>query len=448
MVNSRILAYQILLHLEQKASHPDRLIRTALERHSGMDERDRALLTELVYGVVRWQGRLDWHINVLSKTRPDKIAVPVRVLLRLALYQIFFLDRVPDHAAVNETVNIAKTSQPPHVIRFINGVLREAGRRGSDWTWPSAERDPAEHIVIMTSHPLWFVRKLIDQVGIEQTRLLCETNNRVAPAVFRVNTLKTTRSHVIESLREDDLEAIPSPYLLNAVRVPVLRRDITRTAAYENGWIQAQDEASQLVTHLLAPAPGERVLDLCSGFGVKSTHLAIFMKNEGEELAVDNSEWKLEELRKNAERQGVSMIRPLAEDVLLLKPESIGLFDRVLLDAPCTGFGAIRRNPDIKWHRHPKDPYRMSQLQKEMLSHAAQFLKSGGILAYATCTLFTDENEMVAGYLLKTHPELRIENASDYLPASCSAMISGPYFRSWPHKHDVDGFFAARWKKE
>lgn len=448
MVNSRILAYQILLHLEQRASHPDRLIRTVLERHSAMDERDRALLTELVYGVVRWQGRLDWHINGLSKTKPDKIAGPVRVLLRLALYQIIFLDRIPDHAAVNETINIAKTSQPPHVIRFINGILREAGRRGTEWAWPSAQKDPAENIAVTTSHPLWFVRRLISQMGAEETRLFCEADNHVAPAVFRVNTLKTTRRHVIESLHEAGLEAIPSPFFPHAVRVPVLRQDITRTTAYRDGLIQAQDEASQLVAQVLAPAPEERVLDLCSGFGVKSTHIGTLMENEGEVLAVDLSEWKLEELAKNAARQGVQIIRPLAEDVLKLKPESIGLFDRILLDAPCTGFGAIRRNPDIKWHRHPKDPYRMSQLQKEMLSHAARFLKSGGILVYATCTVFTDENEMVAEYISNAHPELRIESVTDHLPPDCNSMVSGPFLRSWPHKHNVDGFFAARWKKE
>ena len=142
MVTSRTLAYQILLHLEQKASHPDRLIRTALERHSLLDERDRALLTELVYGVVRWQGRLDWHIDELSRTRPGKIAPAVRVLLRLALYQILFLDRIPDHAAVNDTVDIAKTSQPPHVIRFINAILREAARKGGRWNWPDPREGP------------------------------------------------------------------------------------------------------------------------------------------------------------------------------------------------------------------------------------------------------------------------------------------------------------------
>lgn len=448
MVTPRNLAYQILLHLEQRASHPDRLIRTALERHSAMDERDRALLTEMVYGVVRWRGRLDWHIDQLSTTSPDKIAEPVRILLRLALYQMQFLDRVPDHAAVNETVNIAKASQPPHVVRFINAILREAGRRGGDWHWPSVEEKPAEHVAAVASCPLWLVHKCFDQVGPEEARLFIDASNRVAPAVLRVNTLKATRAFVIESLASAGIEAVPSPILLHAVRVPAMRKDIVQTAAYREGWIQAQDEASQLITHILAPKPGEHVLDLCSGFGVKSTHLAIFMENGGQVLSVDNSAWKLEELENNAQRQGVHIIRTLAEDILQLQPETTGLFDRILLDAPCTGFGAIRRNPDIKWRRHPKDPYRMSQLQKEMLSHASRFLKSGGTLVYSTCTVFADEDEEVAKQFSAEHPDFRLEPAVDFLPESCVAMVSGPYFRSWPHRHDVDGFFAARWKRE
>lgn len=448
MVTPRVLAYQILLHIEQKASHTDLLIRTALGRHSGMDERDRALLTELVYGVVRWRLRLDWHIDQLSRIKPEKIAPPVRIMLRLALYQMLFLDRVPNHAAVNETVKIAGASQPEHIVRFINAILREAGRRGDDWNLPSAEKEPASHISIMTSHPAWLVLKMAEQIGIEEARLFCDANNQVAPTVFRVNTLKASRSHVIESLQKEGLDAVPSPHLLHAVRLSSPRRDVTQTEAFREGWIQAQDEASQLVTHLLAPAPGERVLDLCSGFGVKSTHLGIFMENEGEVLSVDNSAWKLEELAKNAERQGVGIIRTLTEDIMKLDPAKTGLFDKILLDAPCTGFGAIRRNPDIKWNRHIKDPYRMSQLQKELLDHCAAFLKSGGSLVYATCSVLCDENEMVARHFSEFHPDFHLEAAADHIPPACSAMASGSYLRSWPHKHDVDGFFAARWKKE
>ncbi len=448
MVTPRILAYQILLHLEQRASHTDRLIRTALDRHSEMEERDRALLTELVYGTVRWRGRLDWHIDRLSKTKPEKIDAPVRVLLRLALYQILFLDRVPDHAAVNETVNIAKTSQPVHVVRFINALLREAARRGENWVWPDREKEPARFVSVTTSHPAWLVQKLADQIGMEETVLFCEANNRVAQAAFRVNTLKATRALVIESLAEEGIEAVPSPHLLHALRAPAPRRDITRTQAFIEGWIQAQDEASQLVAHLVAPAPADRVLDLCCGFGVKSTHLAIFMENEGEVLSVDRSAWKLEDMEKNAQRQSVGIIKTLARDILQLDPEKTGAFDRVLIDAPCTGFGAIRRNPDIKWNRHIKDPYRMSQLQTELLARAALFVKSGGTLVYATCTVLTDENEAVARTFSEAHPEFDLEKASDYLPESCSNMVSGPYLRSWPHRHDVDGFFGARWRKE
>lgn len=447
MLNSRTLAYQILLHLEQKASHPDRLIRAALERHSLLDERDRALLTELVYGVVRWQGRLDWHIDQLSKTKPEKIAPPVRLLLRMALYQILFLDRIPNHAAVNETVNIAKKSQPPHLVRFVNGILREAIRREATWDWPDSEKEPLAHLSITSAHPHWLVRKLAQEIGTEESRLFCEANNRVAPAVFRVNTLKSGSAEVIRAFHDEGIEALPSPWLQAAVRATALRQDITKTNLYLEGYIQAQDEASQLVSLLLAPEPGERVLDLCSGFGVKSTHLGVLMKNQGEILSVDNSAWKLEELLKNAARQGIGIISTRTEDVLKLAPESTGLFDRILLDAPCTGFGAIRRNPDIKWRRHIKDPYRMSQIQKQLLLQAATFLKENGILVYSTCTVLTEENEEVAGFLTTECPELRPEPVADFLPESCRHMASGLYLRSWPHQHDVDGFFAARWRK-
>jgi len=447
MVTSRTLAYQVLLHLERKASHPDRLIQTALERHSQLDERDRALFTELVYGVVRWQERLDWHLDQLSKTRPDKIDPAVRVLIRLALYQVLFLDRIPNHAAVNDAVDIAKTSQPPHVIRFINAILREAVRKGDGWNYPDSLKDPAACVAVMTSHPVWFVRKLFDQIGPEETELFCESNNRVAPAVFRVNTLRATRGGVMESLQAEEIDAAPSPRLDHALRVFSPRRDMTRTSAYRQGWIQAQDEASQIVSLLLAPVPGERVLDLCSGFGVKATHIAALMKNDGEVLSVDKSAWKLEELQRNAERQGVTIIRTLTEDIPALQPESIGLFDRVLVDAPCSGLGTIRRKPDIKWRGHVKDPYRLSLLQKELLSHAARFLKAGGVIVYATCTVFTDENESVAQHLTESHPELAIEPAAENLPGACREMVSGPFFRSWPQKHDVDGFFSARWRK-
>ena len=445
MISARFLAYQILLHMDQKASHPDRLIRAMLERHSQMEERDRALTTELVYGVLRRQGRLDWHIDQLSKIKPQKIDRAVRIALRLALYQILFLDRIPPHAAVNETVKIVKSTQPAHLAGFVNALLREALRRGENWKWPSPEKDPAEYLTVLTSHPKWFVRMMIKEIGFEETRKLCEANNSIAPMVLRVNTLKTDSGSILEWLRANDIEAEPSPYLSDAVRLSSLRRDIGQLPIFADGSVQVQDEASQLVSWLLAPEPGERVLDLCSGFGGKSTHLGILMKNRGEIVAVDTSAWKIEELRGNAQRQGIGIIKAHSCDVLELSPQETGTFDRVLLDAPCSGFGSLRRNPDIKWRRHPKDPVRFARLQKQLLDHAARFVKPGGVLLYATCTLSKEENDEVAKDFSDNHPDFRPESAVDYLPENCRALTDGAYFKSWPHLHDVDGFFGAKW---
>ena len=302
-------------------------------------------------------------------------------------------------------------------------------------------------MAVMTSNQLWLTRRMIDEIGVEEAGLFFDASNQIAPAVFRVNTLRASREEAIVSLTDEGIEAAPSARLKDAIRVKQIRRDITGTAAFREGLVQTQDEASQIVSMLLAPGRGERVLDLCCGLGVKSAHIAILMKNEGEVLSVDKSAWKLDEALKNGQRQGITIIRTLAEDALALKPQTVGLFDRVLLDAPCTGFGTVRRKPDIKWRRHIKDSYRLSLIQRELLEHASGFLKPEGVLVYATCTVFREENESVAQHLGESHSELSVEPVGEHLPPLCREMASGPYYRSWPHKHDSDGFFSAMWKR-
>jgi 16S rRNA (cytosine967-C5)-methyltransferase len=448
MINARTLAYQILLHLDRSSSHPDRLIRSMLDRHSRMEERERALMTELVYGVLRWQGRLDWHIDRLSSVKPAKVNPSVRLLLRLALYQILFLDRVPSHASVNETVKMAKGSQPSHVVGFVNAILREAIRRESRWTFPSMEEDPEGCLAVATSHPPWLVRRLLQQYGFDEARKICEANNSVAPMVLRVNTLAATASEVLKWLEEQEIAASPSPYLPEAVRISGLRRDVSHLEIFRKGWVQVQDEASQLVSLLASPRPGERVMDLCAGFGGKSTHLAILMENRGKITAVDKSAWKLEDLRENAARQGVDIIDTHACDALDLSPEGAGTYDRVILDAPCTGSGTIRRNPDIKWRCHPKDPFRSSRVQSSLLDHAALFVNPGGVLIYSTCSIFDEESTQVAAQFGESHPEWSREPAVDFIPESCRPFEDGPYLRTWPHRHGTDGFFVARWRNQ
>lgn len=446
MINARVLAYQILLNLEKQTSYPDRLIRTALQRHTSLKGEDRALVTELVYGVLRWRLLLDWHVDRLSKVKPDKVAPEIRILLRLALYQILYLSRIPDHAAVNETVKIVKTTQRAHLVGFVNAILREAIRHEGDWEWPSRETEPDEYLAVTTSHPLWFVRRCLEEFGFEETQAICQANNIVAPTVLRVNTHAASTAELLDGLHTRGLNPGPSPYFADAVRLSGLRQDITKLPIYQKGWIHVQDEASQFVAVILDPHPGERILDLCAGFGGKSTHAGSLMRNEGEIVAVDQSSWKLEELQRNARRQGIQIIKTIAGDALELLPEQLGSFDRVLLDAPCSGFGTLRRKPDIKWRRHPKDPYRFSQIQKELLERASLFVRSGGILVYATCTVFSEEDEAVAEDFCRRHEDWALESVGDFLPEICRNMVQGNFFKSWPHRHHVDGFFAARWR--
>jgi len=447
MTNARRLAYQVLLNLEKQASYPDRLMRAALQRHPQLKPEERALFTELVNGVLRWQGTLDWHIDQLSTVKPHKIASSVRLLLRLALYQILNLDRIPDHAAVNETVRIARTSHPPHVAGFINAILREAIRREGRWPWPSPEREPDAFLTATTSHPRWFVQRCLKEFGFEETTALCQANNTIAPLVLRVNCPKVSLSQLLGRLREVGVRAEPSPRLASAVRLVGPRQDLGGLPGYQEGWFQVQDEASQAVSLIVDPRPGERILDLCAGFGGKTTHLGMLMANTGRIIAVDQSSWKLHELSQNAHRQGLSTVTTVVADVRELSPAKLGQFDRVLLDAPCSGFGTLRRKPDIKWRRHPKDPYRFSQQQRELLERASLFVREGGILVYATCTIFSEEDEWVAEDFGKSHRDFDLEAVGDSLPTTCRDMVPAKCFKSWPHRHGVDGFFAARWRR-
>ncbi len=447
MMSPRAVAFHVLILVEQRNIHPDALLRTTLQRHNNLSAEDRALVTELVYGVLRWRGRLDWYIEQLSKTPLRKISLQVMTLLRLGLYQIAFLEKIPDHAAVDEVVKIAKATQPRYIVSFVNGILRNAARTNPNWKLPDKEEDPIKYLAVLTSHPRWFIEKLANQMDVNEIHRLCEFNNTIAPLTFRINTLKTSPDTVINWFKKHGYEAQPGIYVSEALTVKKFRQDLSSIEIFNEGWIQVQDEASQLICYIVSPKPGEKILDLCSGYGVKTTHMAQFMENNGSILAVDNASWKLEALMHNASRLGVAdTITTLTSDIRSLNVNDIGLFDRVLLDAPCTGWGTIRRNPDIKWKTHPRDPWRMSQLQWDLLNHAAQFVKSGGTITYVTCSIFHEENLDIANRFQEKW-KWEIINPSEKLPDSARHLVRNGFYQSWPHKDGIDGFFAATWIK-
>jgi 16S rRNA (cytosine967-C5)-methyltransferase len=443
----RAIAMHILMQVARRASFPDILLDVYLKKHPDLDIRDRALATELVYGVLRWQGRLDWVIDGYARIAPGRMALPVRVILRLAVYQLLFLDRVPEAAAVHEAVELAKTSQPQHVVRFVNGVLRSIAREREALKTAVPEGSPAEKLATRYAYPLWVVGRWLGELGQEETEALCQASNQVAPTTIRVNTLKTTPAALAAAFGELGISVGPGRFVPEALHLEAIRMDLSSLPRYGEGEFQVQDEGSQLVARLVAPKPGERVLDACAGMGVKTTHLAQLMENRGQLVAMDNHGWKLSRLVENAARLQISCLEPVEGD-LRKGAVPTGEFDRVLVDAPCTGLGVLRRNPDIKWRRGAKDPRRLHLLQVEILDQAARLVRPGGILVYATCTLTPEETEGTVQAFLAARGDFRREDAGSALPPSCGEVVEGNgSLKTWPHRHGVDGFFAVRLRR-
>ena len=439
-----------LMQVARRGSFPDLLLDIYFKEHPELDSRDRALATELVYGVIRWQGRLDWIIDQQVKISPDKIALPVRLVLRLAAYQLLFLDRIPPSAAVNEAVELIKTSQPPHVVRFVNGVLRTISRKAEMLKKAVSKGSMAERLAVRYSYPVWLVQRWLSELGDEETEAFCAASNEVPPTDIRVNTLKTTVAEVANSLADLGFRVETGRLVPEALHLRSIRTDLSSLIQYQRGEFQVQDEASQLVAHLLQPQPGESVLDGCAGMGAKSTHLAQLMENKGKITAVDNQGWKLIRLMENAQRLQISCIEPLESDLLNLEPtEKLGPFDRILLDAPCSGLGVLRRNPDIKWRIRPKDFRRLHLLQRQMLSRVAALLRPGGVLVYATCTFSSEENQTTVQTVLSEHADFYLEAARPYLPPACKGTVDhAGNMQTWPHRDGVDGFYAARLRRK
>jgi len=445
----RSIAMHTLMQVARHASFPDILLDVYFKEHSELDSRDRALITELVYGVLRWQGRLDWIIDQNVNIRPDKVDLAVRLILRLAVYQLLFLDRIPAAAAVHEAVELAKNSQPHHVVRFVNGVLRTISREADNFKKAGPEKNFEKRLAVLYSYPDWLIRRWLAELGSEETESFCNAGNQIAPTSIRVNTLKTTRKELAASFGWLGFSVEEGHFAPEALHLRSIRTDLSSLEQYKRGEFQIQDEASQLIGRLLQPQPGERVLDACAGFGAKSTHLAQLMDNQGEVIALDNQGWKLTRLLENSERLQISCIKPMEIDVLESQPVGEEFtFDRILLDAPCTGLGVLRRNPDIKWKVKPKDFHRLHRIQKQMLNNVAPLLKSGGVLVYATCTVSTEENNQTVQAFLLEHPNWHAESARPYLPPRCAGVVSPEgALHTWPHKHGVDGFFAVRLRR-
>ncbi len=443
--NPRRTAFQILSRIERDKSYADILIDRELTAGT-LQSRDRSLLTELVFGVLRRRGTLDYLIGRCSSRAAAKLERSVLMLLRLGIYQMFFLERVPASAAVNETVKLAKEFAP-RAAGFVNAVLRRFGREREAISWPDREEDPAGFLSVRHSHPRWLIEEWIRMLGKEEAEALAEAMSLAPPLTVRVNTLRTTREGLLDLLAAEGVEALPTMWSPAGVRILSHIRPAS-LAPFREGLLTVQDESSQLASFFLAPLPGEDLLDLCAAPGGKATHLAQLMGNRGSILACDRDERKLRRIAESADRLGAEIIDVMAQDASLpLRIPGGRRFHRILVDAPCTGLGVIRRNPEAKWRLTPADPARLSELQRSILRNGARLLADGGVLLYSTCSTSREENEAVIDDFLSEQGDFVVEDLRGLFPEYAPLFTERGMFRSWPHRHGMDGFFAARLKK-
>jgi 16S rRNA (cytosine967-C5)-methyltransferase len=441
----RSLAVDILNRIDHAGLFAEPLLDQALSRGALTDVHDRRLLTEIVYGTLRMRGRIDWIIARFYKGDPASMDGGVRNILRTALYQFFFTDRIPAFAIVDEAVKLVKATHPT-ASGLVNAILRNVMRKEKEIPWPDIEIGPASHISshisIVHSHPLWLVKRWIASFGLEETLDLCRANNEIPPLTVRVNRLKATREEVMQHLQQSGITVRKTEFSSDGVVLTHPAIPVRDTFSYKEGQIQVQDEASQLVARLLTPGPGEKILDACAGAGVKASHLAEIMKNQGTVTAFDISRQKVKALRENADRLGIAIVEPLVRDLREEPGETFrGVFDGILLDVPCSGLGTLRRNPEIKWRITPEDLQRHAVVQKRLLACVAGCLRPGGRLVYSTCSVMPEENEAVITDFLSRHGDFRCIRPPALIPPS---MVTGQgFFKTRPDRHGTDGFFGA-----
>ncbi|WP_118168302.1 16S rRNA (cytosine(967)-C(5))-methyltransferase [Nostoc sphaeroides] len=465
MTNPRQLAF-IALRDVHKGAYADVALDRVLQKVN-LADCDRRLLTELVYGSVRRQRTLDTLIDQLAKKKSHQQPQDLRTILHLGFYQLRYQERIPPSAAVNTTVQLAKENGFSGLTGFVNGLLRQylrkAGGQGSrgaeeknSFLLPHSPlpyfdslqlpENPVERLGILHSFPDWIIQVWLEQLGLAQTEQLCEWMNQSPTIDLRINPLRTSIEEVEAALQSAGILVRRIPHLPQALRLIGNSGSIQKIPGFKEGWWTVQDSSAQLVSHLLDPQPGEVVIDACAAPGGKTTHIAELMADKGKIWACDRTPSRLRKLQENSQRLNLQSIQICTGDSRHFN-QFQNTADRVLLDAPCSGLGTMHRHADARWRQTPESVRELSDLQKELLTHTSTFVKAGGVLVYATCTLHPAENEEVISAFLAKSPDWQIESPNSVeVPASAYSTPQG-WFKVWPHRQDMDGFFMVRLRK-
>ncbi len=432
-----------------------------------LSKQDRALANSIIFGTLRFRAKIDWIITHFSNKKIKTIDSVVIWAIRIALFQIIFLDKIPISAAVNTAVNIVKTRAGQGAANFTNAVLRKASKNHGTILLPDKTKEPALFLSIDKSLPLWLAKRWIKRYGLNKSLEMGDAINRIPVITIRANTLKIDRQTLFKLMENHVKNICFTEYAKDGISFTNPAIPIHEHGCYKKGLFQVQDEAAQIVTTLLAPEPGESILDVCAGNGGKTAHAAQLMADKGIIIATDTSGKRLNNLDNEIKRLSLKIIKTKQMNILkqMDKPfenmvtdhDLNNGFDKVLLDAPCTGLGVLRRNPDTRWNKSLKDIKRLAAKQKRLLSKASEFVRPGGILLFAVCSSEPEENEYVIKDFLKQHNNFKIDpsmrksqvynNKGSSLPDPSFFTDSG-FFKSFPNAPLMDGFFAARLIKQ
>lgn len=443
-MNSRKVALKVLMEINDGAY--SNIILNKYIKNIG-DKRDRGLITEIVYGVIRLQNRLDFIIKQFSRMTVKKMDDSVLIALRLGLYQILYLDRIPESAAVNETVNAVKGMANKGAVGFVNGLLRNIIRNIDKISLPEVE-DLHSYMVNYLSHPAWLVNYWQEYYGPGKALALCKNDNKTAELIIRINTLKYNEINFLDIYAEKNIHLdpteIPKTYLVRNFS------SVEKLPLFEEGGFIVQGPAAALAGYILNPQPGMRVLDMAAAPGGKTTHLAELMKNQGEITALDIYDHKLKLINENCKRLGINNVKTLKQDSSTYHVDE--KFDMVLLDAPCTGLGLIRQKPEIRWNKKKEDINKLSLIQIKMLKKAFKLLKKNGILLYSTCTLTQEENQDNIKKILNLYNnELEIKDIKEDLNrlglGNKFFTSKKGYLELFPPDDKTEGFFIAKLQK-
>ncbi|MBE9182864.1 16S rRNA (cytosine(967)-C(5))-methyltransferase [Oculatella sp. LEGE 06141] len=439
--NPRQLAFTALRSV-QRGAFADVAIDRLLQDTS-LNELDRRLTTELVYGCVRRQRTLDALIDQLATRKAHQQPPDLRAVLQVGLYQVRYLSQIPVSAAVNTTVDLAKRNGLSGLSGFVNGLMRQYVRLSEAQPEPLQLPDnPVERLGLLHSFPDWIVQVWLDQFGWEATEALCQWMNRSPHIDLRINPIAASMEQVEAAMQSAGIAVSRIPPLPYALRLPPSAGAIQKLPGFDQGWWTVQDCSAQLVSHLVNPQPGEIVIDACAAPGGKTTHLAELMQDRGTVWGCDRSSSRLKKLQQNANRLQLQSIKSCAEDSLSIT-RFTEVADRVLLDAPCSGLGTLHRHADARWRQTPDSVKELAQLQHALLNQTATWVKPGGTLVYATCTLHPAENESVIKAFLAEQPHWSL-----YPPSSDSVVATFFTPDGWgkvlPHQQNMDGFFMVR----